>query len=134
MDSQIRRLIAAHGGYAHEIAGCVVAFFNDPRQSSALGERLVALARVTVMRCGTQLTFPASARLEAGVPDIRMAAGEASRDPPGGGLPAASHRGTNLPRGVNPPSRQLSPGQSPPLGLPLKSRAQTPQVGPARAL
>jgi hypothetical protein len=72
MDSQIRRLIAAHGGYAYEIAGCIVAFFEDSQVSRAFSALLAHRAEVTVECCGTQLSFPASARLayvESQTPD-----------------------------------------------------------------
>ena len=63
MDSQIRRLIASHGGYAYEIAGRVVAFFDDSRGSSAFCALLAHRSNITVERCGCQLSFPLSARL-----------------------------------------------------------------------
>lgn len=62
MDSQIRRLIASHGGYAYEIAGRVVAFFDDSRETMAFSAVLAHRAHVAVERCGTQLSFPLSAR------------------------------------------------------------------------
>ncbi|MBM4201191.1 MAG: hypothetical protein FJ189_07880 [Gammaproteobacteria bacterium] len=68
MDPRIRSLIVSHGGYTHEIAGCVVAFFSDPRQSRMLGGFLTHIAQVAVERCGSQLSFPASARLTGPVP------------------------------------------------------------------
>lgn len=63
MDSRIRSLVVSHGGYTYEIAGCVVAFFSDPRQSRAFGALLAHLTQVAVDCCGSQLTFPVSARL-----------------------------------------------------------------------
>jgi hypothetical protein len=65
MDPRIQSLIASCGGYAYEIAGQVAVFFSDLEQTREFGKLLGQLAGIEVNQCGSQLTFPASARVGA---------------------------------------------------------------------
>ena len=72
MDSTIRSLIKSRGGYAYEIAGRVVAFFSDVNESREFGNLLTTRAEVAVERCGTQLAFPVTARLNPFTADAAL--------------------------------------------------------------
>lgn len=80
MDPKIRTLIVSGGGYAYEIAGYVLAFFVDAAQSKAFGATLANLAHISVQRCGSQLTFPISARLPQTKRARPVVLAQASRD------------------------------------------------------
>lgn len=63
MDRRIRYLIRSFDGYAYEAAGTVAAFFADTEQCHACARVLGEFAGIPVEVSGSQMAFPADARL-----------------------------------------------------------------------
>ncbi|MFO1417167.1 MAG: hypothetical protein U1E83_00720 [Methylotetracoccus sp.] len=79
MDRRIRYLIRSFDGYAYEAAGTVAAFFADTEQCHACARVLQEFADIPVEVSGSQMAFPADARL----PFVPPKAGTRDSEEPG---------------------------------------------------